>query len=72
MNRRILRMLSKSARMVKKASFDSVSLFSRREETQVRIQSAIGIEAVIDYIESHLDGKLELECVSKRIKPSNQ
>ena len=26
-------------------------------------QSVISIEAVIDYIESHLDGKLELETV---------
>ena len=27
-------------------------------------QSVISIEAVIDYIESHLDGKLELETVA--------
>ena len=30
----------------------------------MRIQSAIDIEAVIDYIESHLDGKLELETIA--------
>ena len=28
-------------------------------------QSVISIEAVIDYIESHLDGKLELETVAE-------
>ena len=30
-------------------------------------QSVISIEAVIDYIESHLDGKLELETVAEGI-----
>lgn len=30
-------------------------------------QSVISIEAVIDYIESHLDGKLELETVVTRM-----
>lgn len=30
-------------------------------------QSAISIEAVIDYIESHLDGKLELETVAEAV-----
>ena len=30
-------------------------------------QSVIGIEAVIDYIESHLDGKLELETVAEAV-----
>ena len=30
-------------------------------------QSVISIEAVIDYIESHLDGKLELETVAEAV-----
>lgn len=30
-------------------------------------QSAVSIEAVIDYIESHLDGKLELETVAEAV-----
>ena len=30
-------------------------------------QSIISIEAVIDYIESHLDGKLELETVAEAV-----
>ena len=30
-------------------------------------QSVISIEAVIDYIESHLDGKLELEMVAEAV-----
>ena len=30
-------------------------------------QSIISIEAVIDYVESHLDGKLELETVSEAV-----
>lgn len=31
-------------------------------------QSVISIEAVIDYIESHLDGKLELETVAEAVQ----
>lgn len=34
-------------------------------------QSVISIEAVIDYIESHLDGKLELETVAEAVHYSN-
>ena len=33
-------------------------------------QSVISIEAVIDYIESHLDGKLELETVADVLFPN--
>ena len=38
-----------------------------KEGTQMGNQSVISIEAVIDYIESHLDGKLELETVAEAV-----
>lgn len=39
-----------------------VIMFNGKEGTQMGNQSVISIAAVIDYIENHLDGKLELEC----------
>lgn len=38
-----------------------------KEGTHMGNQSVISIEAVIDYIESHLDGKLELETVAEAV-----
>ena len=38
-----------------------------KEGTRMGNQSVISIEAVIDYIESHLDGKLELETVAEAV-----
>ena len=44
-----------------------VIMFNGEEGTQMGNQSVINIEAVIDYIESHLDGKLELETVAEAV-----
>lgn len=38
-----------------------------KEETQVDDRSVISVEAVIEYIESHLDGKLELETIAEAV-----
>ena len=42
-------------------------MLNGKEGTQMGNQSVISIEAVIDYIESHLDGKLELETVAEAV-----
>ena len=42
-------------------------MFNGKEETQMGNQSVISIAAVIDYIENHLDGKLELETVAEAV-----
>lgn len=42
-------------------------MFNGKEGTQMGNQSVISIAAVIDYIESHLDGKLELETVAEAV-----
>lgn len=38
-----------------------------KEETRMGKKSIISIEAVIDFIENHLDGKLELETVAEAV-----
>ena len=42
-------------------------MFNGKEGTQMGNQSVISIAAVIDYIENHLDGKLELETVAEAV-----
>ena len=53
-----------SAIIIKTFFFGFVIMVNGKEGTQMGNQSVISIEAVIDYIESHLDGKLELETVA--------
>ena len=59
--------LSKPAIIIKTIFFDFVIILNGKEGTHMGNQSVISIEAVIDYIESHLDGKLELETVAEAV-----
>lgn len=55
------------ARIIKTILFNCDTMIQRKEGIQMDNQSVINIETAVKYIESHLDGKLDLETVSEAV-----
>lgn len=60
-------MIKNIARMIKKRRLISAILFCEKEELHVRDHRILNIEAAIDFIEQHLDGRLDLETVASAL-----
>lgn len=57
----------KVARIIKTQNANTDILFYGKEESEMESKTIISIEKVIDFIENHLDGKLELDTVATAI-----
>lgn len=55
------------ARIIKTYGLDFAILLYRKEGVQIENQRVTNIEAVIDFIENHLDQKLELETIAEAV-----